>query len=218
MPQLRAPEFAPQADPKVSVTRKKVSGVSQPEDRHVAKAISRDQPFLLDGDFLLVHNLSDDDTYVFKWARKAYIIEPGDSKHVIFEALVDHLGDPRSMDNETVAFNDGNGSKGIIMERHAEISRLFGRYAIENENLDSLVAKTPNVSCETLNGQRVVFPGLRPDMLPFPVPQVDERKIDVDQKQITDRLAAENEEMREQLRLTNERMDAVLAAREGVSQ
>lgn len=221
MPTLKTPEFAP-SDPSVEVTRKKVAHVSQPEDRHVTKSISRNQPFLLDGDFLLVTNLTDPDgddpqTYVFRWARKAYIVEPGGQKHVLFEALVDALGDPRSMDNEVVNFNDGNGSKGIVMERHSELSRLFGRYAIENENLDALVGKTPNVSCETLNGERVVFPGLRPDMLPFPVPQVDERKIDVDAKQVMDRLAADNDDLREQVRLTNERMDQLLSAREGVT-
>jgi hypothetical protein len=216
VPPLKEPQFAPPVDPRVDVTRKKVAGVSQPEDRHLTKSVSRDDPFLLDGDFLLVTNETQN-TYSFRWARKHYIVEPGSSKHVIFEALVDALGDPRSMDNEVVTYNDGNGSQGIIMERHSEISRLFGKYAVENESLDDLVSKTPDVTVTTLNGDKVIFPGLRPDMLPFPNPGNDGGvKVNTDTTQMFDRLAAENEEMREQLRVTNERMDAVLASKAGV--
>lgn len=216
MPLLREPQFAPPVDPTVDVTRMRTSHVSQPEDRHVTKAIPRDMPFLLDGDFLFVTNNSSV-TQVFRWARKAYVIDPGDTKPVIFEALVDALGDPRSMDNEVVRYNDGNGSRGIIMERHNELARLFGRYAIENESISDLCVATPDVAVTTLAGQKVIFPGLRPDMLPFPVPLVDDHKVDTDAKQMIDRVAAENEELREQIRVTNERMDALVANREGVS-
>lgn len=230
MAPLKTPQFAPEVDPQVEITRKKVAHVMQPEDQHVTKSVSREQPFLLDGDFLLVTNVSDTETYSFRWARKFYIVAPGESKHVIFEALVDALGDPRSMDNEVVVFNDGNGSRGIIMERHNELSRLFGKYAVENERLDDtwdektqkmepgLLTMTPDVVCETMNGQHVTFPGLRPDMLPFPVPQVDEKNINVDTTKVLDRLAAENDELREQNRINTERLDALYAEREGVAQ
>ncbi len=217
MPPLKEPQFAPEINPTVTVTRKKVAGVSQPEDRHVAKEIPRDMPFLLDGDFLIVTNHGSHPE-VFRWARKAYVIEPGQSKHVIFEALVDQLGDPRSMDNEIVQYNDGNGSRGIVMKRHDELSRLFARYAIENESIDSLVQKTPNVSVETLNGDKVTFPGLRPDMLPFPAPKIDKQAVDTDSKRMVDQLREENEQMRERQAQLEERMDAMIAQREGVSE
>lgn len=217
MARLGEPEFAPALNPQVEVARQKVGNISQPEDRIKTKSVGRDLPFLLDGDFLKVRNLDNAKTQVFRWARKAYTLEPGQEGFVPFEALVDVLGDPRSNDDEVVRYNDGNGTRGIVMRRHEELSRGFARYAVENESIDVLQSRAPNVAVETLNGQRVVFPFQRPDMLPFPVPMVDEKNLakPVDSATI-DRINADNEELREQIGRLTERLDAELKRREGV--
>lgn len=172
----------------------------------LSKAAARDLPFLLDGDFLKVQN--DGSTTVdFRWARKHYIIEPGGEMFVAFEALVDALGDPRSMEGQVVKYNDGQGSKGIVMERYAELSRLFARYAVEQENIDELVSRAPRVRVETLSGQKVIFPSSRPDMLPFPVPMIDERAVNSDTTRMIDSVAAENAELRDRAATLEERLD-----------
>src|SRR5271167_1811649 len=103
MPPLKEPVF---------VQHQKTGNIEQPDDR--IKTRGHD-PFLMDGDFLRVTNRSQSDTYVFEWNRKAYVIEPGKDKFVAFEALVDHMGDPRSMENEFQRYSDGNGGKGVVM-------------------------------------------------------------------------------------------------------
>ena len=158
----------------------------------------RDLPFLMDDDHLKVKN-NNQNVVTFRWARKFYSIEPGGEMFVIFQALVDALGDPRSMDNKVVTFNDGQGNRGICLQRYDELSRLFARYAVKEENIDELVAKAPKVHVETLTGQKVSFPCQRPDMLPYPVPMVDDRAVNSDTTRMIDTVAAENAELRERL-------------------
>ena len=130
------------------------------------------------------------------------------------------------MDNQVQTYNDGNGSQGIVMQRHDELTRLFGKYAISNEAIESYIDKngdsqpglldmTPRVKVETLDGEVVNFPGLRPDMLPFPVPNINEHAVDADSKQVTDRLRAENADLAEKQRQLEERLDALYAERAG---
>ena len=216
----------------VTVQHQKTGNIEQPDDRVKTRAHSKGAPFLMDGDFLKVTNLQPKggDTYVFEWNRKAFVLEPGESKFVLFEALVDQLGDPRSMDNEVQKYNDGNGTQGIVMQRHFELDRLFSRYAVLGSHLEDtvnpkngepvlgLLSKTPHVEVETLNGERVVFPAIRPDMLPFPLHNVDERKINTDTVKVMDKLAAENEEMRASLDDLTNRLDAMTRVREGIEE
>jgi hypothetical protein len=230
MPTLKRPEFAPEIDPQVAVTKMKVANVSQPEDRHVTRNVSRDQPFLMDGDVLMVSNHDEEQTYVFSWAKRHWVLEPGQTKPVLFEALVDAMGDPRSMENQTIKFNDGNGNRGQILERHYYLSQLFGRYAIENEAMEDyndprtgerkpgLVTRAPNVSCETLDGVKITFPVSRPDMLPLPVVQEDEHPIDVDAKKKSDQQEARIGDLESQIQKTNQLIDKLLAEREGTTE
>jgi hypothetical protein len=173
---------------------------------HLSKTPPKDLPFLMDGDFLKVKN-DDSRVVVFRWARKYYTLEPGQEMFVIFEALVDALGDPRSCDTVPTVYNDGNGSMGVVMERYAELTRLFARYGIEQENIDLLVAVAPKVRIETLSGQKVHFPSQRPDMLPFPVPMVDDRAVNSDPSRMIDSVAAENAELRERVSSYENRLD-----------
>jgi hypothetical protein len=211
MPPLKQPQFE---DREVMTTQMKVSDVSQPEDRHIARP-ARNLPFLMDGDFLQVTN-DDHRTWDFQWERKHYVIEPGDTSFVAFEALVDYLGDPRSMEGQLVKYSDGNGNKGIVMDRYAELSRLFGRYAVENENIDSLVEKAPKVEVKTLAGQTVRFPSQMPDMAPWPTPNVNPLAVNADTTKMIDAVAAENEDLRSSIKRLEERLDKAITNREGV--
>jgi hypothetical protein len=214
--------------PEIEVQHQKVGNVDQPDDRIRTRSHAKGAPFLMDGDFLKVTNMHPADTYVFEWNRKGFVLEPGQSKFVLFEALVDKLGDPRSMDDEVQRYNDGNGNQGTVMQRSFEMERLFTRYAVLGSHLDDskdprtgetvlgLLSKTPHVEVETLNGERVVFPATRPDMLPFPLHHVDEHRVRSDTTQALDKLEAENAEMRDSLSELNDRLEALVREREGV--
>lgn len=214
----------------VTVAHQRTGNIEQPDDRIAVKTHQKGAPFLMDGDFLKVTNQSISETYVFEWNRKAWVLEPGESKFVMFEALVDKLGDPRSMEGEVQKYNDGNGSQGIVMQRSFEMERLFARYAVLGSHLQDtkdpktgatilgLLAKTPHVAVETLNGERVIFPASRPDMLPFPLHNVDERNIRTDTTQALDKLESENAEMRASLEDLTNRLDAMTREREGIEE
>lgn len=198
---LSAPEFAD------AVTAGKIGKIGQSKrDVAINKALAKDLPFLMTGDHLKVRN-DGNRTIVFRWARKFYMVAPGEEEFVIFEALVDAMGDPRSMEAAVTPYNDGQGEKGIVMERYAELTRLFARYGVEQENLDELVRRAPTCMVETLSGQKVVFPSQRPDMLPFPVPLVDDHAVNADTTRMIDNVAAENAELRERSALQEDRLN-----------
>jgi hypothetical protein len=199
----------------VDTTSMKRSGVSQPEDRHVTRPVSRDLPFLLDGDFLDVQN-DGDQTIAFRWARKTYTVGPGETGFVIFEALVNALGDPRSMDNASTRYNDGAGNSGIIMDRYAEISRLFAMYGVKDEDMTELVRRAPKVTVHTMKGQKVSFPAARPDMLEYPTPHVDTRHVNTDVTRMIDAVNAENTDLRDRMERMEEQMERMAEARVGV--
>jgi hypothetical protein len=120
------------------------------------------------------------------------------------------------MDGQLVKYSDGAGNKGVVMDRQWYMMRLFGRYAVENDIEDDLVEKAPKVEVRTLAGQLVTFPCQRPDMLPWPTPQVDPFSVNADTTKMIDNVAAENQELRDQIARLEARMDGVLAMREGV--
>jgi len=211
-----------------------------PADAQVARLArtptlaNRDMPILLFGEFLRVvnednprvfryfdatdkchYNRQITGTWHFQWNRKHYVLAPGESAFVPFEALVDALGDPRSMD-EPVPYNDGNGDRGVILKRHDQLSGLFGRYAIRAESIEMLMEAAPKLSVYTLSDQRVVFPAMRPDMLPYPAPNVQEHRVDSSSRAITDRLEAENEELRSRMARYEAMLEQIVDKREGL--
>lgn len=209
---LDMPAFAP--DPHMRVGHMKQGGVSQPEDRHVSRP-PRDLPFLIDGDMLQVHN--DGTTpFLFRWARKAYMCNPGQTAFVPFEACANQLGDPRSVEGEMVKFDDGQGNRGVVMTRYEEICRLFAMYAVQEENIQELVDKGPKLSVTTMTGQKVNFPIHLPDMLSFPVNKVDSRAVNSDVARMHQNLQAENDELRERTARMEAQMDQLMREREGV--
>src|SRR5208282_2658792 len=217
MPPLKEPVY---------VQHQKTGNIEQPDDRVRTR---QHDPFLMDGDFLKVTN-RDTKVHVFGWNTKSYVVEPGESKFVAFEALVDVMGDPRSMESEFQRYNDGNGGQGVVMQRSFELDRLFCRYAVLGSHLDDqrdpktgevtagLLSKTPRIECETLNGERVIFPASHPDMDPLPVHNIDERKITTDTVKALSKLESENSEMRESLAELNQRLDNMVREREGIEE
>jgi hypothetical protein len=220
MPPLKEPIF---------VQHQKTGNIEQPDDRIKTRQHERGAPFLMDGDFLKVTN-RDDKVHVFGWNHKTFVIEPGESKFVPFEALVDVMGDPRSMEREVQKYTDGQGGKGMVMQRSFELARLFTRYAVGGSHLEDttdpktgevtlgLLAKSPRIETETLNGERIMFPASHPDMDPLPLHNVDEFKINVDTVKALDKLESENSEMRQSLAEMNVRMDALVREREGIEE
>ena len=211
MPPLKAPLFD---DPQVTATEMKVGNVSQPEDRHVARAV-RDLPFLMTGDTIEVLNV-DRRAWTFQWEQRKWKIEPGEKGFIPFEAVVDIMGDPRSKDNVTVKYNDGQGNRGMVMDRYTELCRGFARYAVENESLEELRIKAPKLECKTLMGLTVTFPYQAPDMLAWPTPMLDPHSVDSDTVRMVDKVAAENADLREKYDDLIEKLDKLTREREGV--
>lgn len=210
------------------VRHQRTGNIEQPDDRVKTKTHPRGLPFLMDGDMLWVTNKHHSTTYVFEWNRKVYVIAPGERKVVLFEALVDKLGDPRSREDEIQNYkseSDHTG-RGVVMQRSYELERLFTRYGVHLSNLDDirdskgehrpgLLSLTPHVEVETLNRERVVFPATRPDADAFPVQPI-EGKVRTDNTGAIDKLEAENAEMRDNIAALTERLDSMAREREGV--
>ena len=200
---LSAPVFGD-----LQVTDMKVGHVTQPEDRQVPRRLRPDErPLLMDGDMLDVTNDSSQ-TIAFRWARKTYAIEPGQQGFVVFEALADALGDPRSQDGQMTRYDDGAGNRGIVPNRYDELCRMFARYGVKNESMDELAEKAPRVRVTTLHGQPVVFPAVNPASTAYPVANADEGNVSSDVSRMFTKATAENAELRDRL----ERLEAALEA------
>jgi hypothetical protein len=130
--------------------------------------------------------------------------------------VVDIMGDPRSKDNVTIRYNDGQGNRGMVLDRYAELCRMFARYAVENENLEELKIKAPKLVCKTLFGLTVTFPVQAPDMLAWPTPMLDPHSVDSDTVRMVDKVSAENADLREKYDDLVAKMDKLISAREGV--
>lgn len=175
-------------------------------------------PFLVDGDMLQVKNGSKR-LVTLAWGRKKWRIDQGANAIVPFEALVNALGDPRSRNEGITRWSDNDGNRGMILSRYDEMCRLFALYAVDREDLETLVKRVPNLHVTILagvfSGTAVQFPGKRPDMVAYPV-------VDLGGKVVSDlgstvaRLQSENAQMRKDYEEAMAKMDRILAAREGI--
>jgi hypothetical protein len=171
---------------------------------------------------------ADDKTLDFAWGGRHFPVEVGEQKFVPFEALVEVMGDPRSMEDQVQRYDDGNGHKGVVMQRKFELDRLFSSYAVTLYNLDDvrdpktnelrlgLLSKAPRVKVETMTGERVIFPITHPDMLPLPVHTTEGPAGTTDMVKSLDKLSGENESMRGQLADLEARLDEMVRDREGL--
>jgi hypothetical protein len=62
----------------------------------------------------------------------------------------------------------------------------------------------------------VTFPIQNPDMMAWPTPDVNPMRVNSDTSRMIDQVAAENAELRENQRILEDRIDRILATREGV--
>ena len=168
-PKMSETPPAPRGNPRgVNVVSMKARGVvSQPTDRHKTRRVER--PFLLEGDILRVENI-DNVTWAFGWARKKWVVKPGETDFIPFPAVVLALGDPRSEVGNMLSYSSDDGTRGVVLPRYDELCRLFARYGIEQENVDALVDFAPRLRVETMAGEPVIFPAQDPDMVAYPVP------------------------------------------------
>lgn len=168
---LDAPRSRGVQSPKVKVIGMRSRGVvSQPEDRHRIR--EGGTPFLLERDICLVDNVDEVD-WQFKWERRSYTVKAGQvGATVPFPALVNALGDPRSVPGEQTKFRTEDGQAGLILTRYESLATLFARYAVENENVGDLVEFAPRVIVRHMEtGEAITFPAHDPDCSPWPVPQ-----------------------------------------------
>ena len=215
---LNAPRFAPDADVMMTEQRgpRMGSAVTQPEDRNITRRPRADEsPFLLDGDVLDVYN-DWVKPAVFRWARRRYEIIPGENGFVPFEALVDALGDPRSVENSTIRYDDGAGNRGLISTRYDELVRMFARYAVEGESVEALVQSihVPKVRCYTLSGQQVFFPCLMPDATALPVANADKGNVNSDVTRMIDKVRGENSDLKARLEALESALETTYRERE----
>jgi hypothetical protein len=172
--------------------------VSQPEDRVRTRTI--DTPYLMDRDVCLVRNVDEVD-WEFKYDRRKYKIVVGKEGLVPFPALVNALGDPRSVPNEQTRFRTENGETGIVLTRHESIRTLFARYSVENENMQDLVDFAPRVEVfHQETGQLITFPAQDPDCRPWPVPQhAQPGRENMPDHRLLEQVAGENKQLRSEL-------------------
>jgi hypothetical protein len=227
---LSGPEFAPPAFPTVDVTTMPRPGDAQPDDRHITATVRKDKPFLMDDDFLWVQNI-DTMPVEFAWNRKRWVLQPGEAKAVIFQAVVNKLGDPRTMDDQQIRFQDDHGGRGIILERYTELKRLFAMYGVEMETLNDVTIKegprkgelvkglhslAPKCQIATLEGYPIQFPAYDHDMLPFPIVSTTAKSINSDVSRALDELQAENTDANRRISELESRIDRLLQAQQGI--
>jgi hypothetical protein len=202
-PLAGGPRFAPDADLMKAEQKgpRSSSAVTQPQDRLVMRRPRNDEPpFLVDGDMLDVIN-DGHKPVIFRWARRRYVVEVGEQAFVPFEALVDALGDPRSVENATVRYDDGAGNRGLVASRYEELVRLFAHYAVQGESVEDLVSSphVPKVRVFTLAGQQVFFPCSIPDATALPVANADEGHVNADVTRMIDKVRGENTDLKARL-------------------
>jgi|HubBroStandDraft_6_1064221.scaffolds.fasta_scaffold00184_2 hypothetical protein len=227
---LPGPQFAPPPHPMVDVTRMPRPGDAQPEDRHVTTSVRKDKPFLMDDDFLWVTNI-DSMPIEFGWAKKRWILAPGEAKAVIFQAVVNKLGDPRAVDGEQIRFDDGQGGRGIVLERYTELKRLFALYGVQmetlkdftiaegprkGENIKGLTSLAPKCQITTLEGYPIQFPAYDPEMMAFPLVSTKANSVTSDVSRALDELQAENTDKERRISELEARIDRILQAQQGI--
>jgi hypothetical protein len=225
-----APPFARPAHPDIDVTTMPRPGDNQPDDQHVTRRVSRDMPFLIDDDFVWVENL-EKYPVEFRWDRRPWVVAPDEGKAVVFQAVVNKLGDPRSTDGKHTKFDDGYGKHGIILERYTELKRLFALYGVEQESIEDftfqegprkgetikgLISKVPKLRVTTLDGYPLQFPAYDSKMFPFPVNSTSPKAINSDVSRALDELQAENAAYHSRIAELEARMDKMLQAQQGI--
>lgn len=182
----------------MKVVAMKTRGVSQPEDRHRERPAAK--PFLMEHDLLTVRN-DDSVPWKFEWDRRQWVLKPGQVTYIPFPAVVNKLGDPRSVEGTRIRYYSADSqTRGIIPSRYETLCSLFAAYGIRGENVDALVDFAPKVTVTTMQGQPVTFPCQNPNMLPFPTPQDPEPgREGNDSKRMIDAMADRNADLEQEV-------------------
>jgi hypothetical protein len=219
---VNRPMFAPNPG-EPEITTMNVPPKGQPEDMHVARRVAKSEIYLFDGDWVMVQNC-DTHPLEFAWARRKWVVMPGETKPVMFEAAVDKLGDPRSVEGAVTHYDDGNGNRGVVPERYNELTKLMARYGVREERIFDhvdevtkertlgLLSLAPKVNVTTMDGKPLTFPCQRHDMLPYPVPNLNPERVNSDMSRMIDAVTAENDDLRERVNQLEELVNRRLGA------
>ena len=162
------------------------------EDRSTLARTQPGKPFLGANDMVIVKNV-DNVTWRFEWDRRKYDIKPSASLQIPFPAVINAMGDPRSVEGGEITFRTENGERGVIQSRYDTLMMLMSRYGIEGENVQALVDFAPKIEVTTLTGMDVSFPVQNPGMTAWPTPQAPEpgREQPTDTRQLIQRYEEE---------------------------
>jgi hypothetical protein len=123
------------------------------------------------GETLRVVNLSTRDTYRFAWNSRQYVLAPGASEFMPFDAVKVYTGDPRATNNVRTS-RDSIGIVSFLPDRATEVRRLrllyaapFGEYMRASDVGGIFVNSNPDEPNESL-ATRFAWEGVR-------IPQVE---------------------------------------------
>ena len=121
------------------------------------------------GETLRVANVSTVETYRFGWNSRQYIIPPGGSDFIPFDAIKVYAGDPRATNNVRTS-RDSLGIVSFLPDRQTEVRRLrllysapFGEY-MRAGDVGGIFVHTPDPNDTTL-ATRFAWDGVRIPMI-----------------------------------------------------
>jgi hypothetical protein len=170
------------------------------EERSTLARTQHGKPFLGSGDLVVVENI-DDVIWRFEWDRRMYDLRPGATMQIPFPAVINLLGDPRSIEGGEIKFRTETGQSGIIGSRYDTLLMLMARFGVKDENIDALVDFAPKMRVTTTTGTDIVFPAQNPRCPAWPTPNAPEpgREQPTDMRQLVERYESERAETQAEL-------------------
>ena len=101
-------------------------------------------------------------TFTYTWARRKYIVGPGETLTVPWDIVRLNFGDPRSVNEVYQKYEDQNGEQGDIPPRGREVARLcvlHGIYAGNEIRLPECHS-VRYITIRTMDGQEIFCPAV----------------------------------------------------------
>lgn len=104
------------------------------------------------GDMVYATN-NDDKDVIFTWNSRKFVLTPGRKTPITIEAVINHLGDPRSSGN-IASYVTAGKETGWVPDRLSEVRRLRNKYGNVFGD-ETVINNTPSVTIEDLEGNRI---------------------------------------------------------------